>query len=182
MSNKNPISQSIKGRGTLIVLMSVFVMVFLLFPAACTSIDCPVNNTVHSFYKLEKPNGTPDTLGVDTMWVRSSRSNGTDTLLINSLCGTSATQFKIPMSYTQPEDLVYLTVKDTSGIVWKDTIRVKKENHPRFESVDCQARYFHTITSVMSTKHLIDTVIINNRDVNYDTSKMHFLLRLKARR
>ena len=30
--------------------------------------------------------------------------------------------------------------------------------------------------------HLIDTIIINNTEVNYDASKAHFLLRLKARR
>ncbi len=179
---KSPIFQNITGHCALAVVALAFAVVFLLFPAACVSIDCPINNSVNTIYNLQKPDGTADTLGVDTMWVNIQRADGEDGLLINRLCGTSATKFTIAMSYTQPEDIVFLAVKDTSGNNWKDTIRVKKENYPHFEGVDCQARYFHKITNVMSSHHLVDTVIINNPEVNYDTSKAHFLLRLKARR
>lgn len=150
--------------------------------AACTQIDCPVENTVSTVYNLQKPDGTTDTLTIDTLWVRTPRADGTDTLLVNRLCGSSATTFSLPMSYTQPEDIICLTLCDTIGTQWLDTIRIKKENHPHFESVDCQAAYFHTITAIRSTHHIIDTVLINNTTVNYDATNAHFLLRLKARR
>jgi len=149
---------------------------------ACTSIDCPVENTVYTVYQLQKPDGTTDTLTVDTMWIYTPRADGTDTLLVNRLCGSSATTFNLPISYTQPEDVICLITKDTIGTIWQDTIRILKENYPHFENVDCQASYFHSITAVRSTHRIIDTVLINNATVNYDASNAHFHLRLKARR
>ena len=149
---------------------------------ACSSLDCPVGNIVQCYYSLQKPDGTADTLGVDTLWVRSPRTDKKDTLLVNRLCGTTATKFYLPMSHTQPTDLICLQLKDTIGTEWLDTIRLHKEDAPHFESVDCQASYFHKLTGLTSTHRIIDTVLINKQDVTYDASTPHLLLRLKARR
>jgi len=149
---------------------------------ACASLDCPVNNVVATRYGLQKPDGTPDTMGVDTLWAWTTRPDGTEVSLVNRLCGTKATYFSISPSYTLPEDMVCLLVQNDAGTFWKDTIWVTKEDYPHFEGVDCKASYFHTITGVKSTHRLIDTVIINKKTVDYDTSTAHFLLRLKARR
>ena len=62
-----------------------------------------------------------------------------------------------------------------------DTVTVTKENHPHFESVDCSPAYFHTITAVSTTHNAIDSVVIKNPDVNYDTSKKHFYIYFKHR-
>ncbi|MBR1548199.1 MAG: alpha amylase [Prevotella sp.] len=129
-----------------------------------------------------KADGKPDTLGVDTMWVWTPRADGKDTLLVNRLCGTSATSLELPISYTQPEDVLCLLLADTVGRYWLDSIRIKKENHPHFESVDCQAAFFHTITGVTSTHNIVDSVVIKNPEVTYDASSPHFYLYLKARR
>ena len=154
--------------------------------AGCVSLDCPVNNVVNVVYALQKPDGTPDTLVVDTMWVWAVRSDLTDTILVNRLCGTKATKFAIIPSHTQPTDMVCLEVVDTCKATpqheWMDTIRLTKIDQQHFEGVDCKPNYFHTLTGVTSTHHLIDTVIINKTDVSYDTSTPHLLLRLKARR
>jgi hypothetical protein len=154
--------------------------------AACTSLDCPVNNMVETVYSLQNSDGSPDTLGIDTMWVYAERSDGTDTLIINSLCGTKATKFSIPLSHTQSEDNLTIIIHDTcintGQHEWRDNIQVKKENRPHFEGVDCKATYFHTLTSVQSTHDIIDTIIINKSEVTYDASTAHFLLRLKDRR
>lgn len=163
------------------VLLPIALLFFPLF-MACTSIDCPVDNMVAVIYNLQKPDGTADTLGVDTLWVRSPRADATDTLLVNRLCGSKATGFTLPISHTQPVDIICLQLNDTIGNTWRDTIRLAKENFPRFESVDCKASYFHTITGISSTHYMIDTIIINKTEVNYDMSTAHLLLRLKARR
>ena len=149
---------------------------------SCVSIDCPVSNTVHMVYSLQKADGTTDTMGVDTLTVWSPRADGTDTTLINRLCGTKAVSFAIPVSHTQPEDVVCLKTQDTIGTVWMDTVWVKKLNTPHFESVDCQAVYFHEIEAVRSTHRIVDTVIIQKTEVNNDATTPHILLRLKARR
>ena len=153
-----------------------------LLIAACTSIDCPVQNTVYTVYNLKKADGTADTLTTDTMWIRATRADGKEAVVLNALCGTSAFHFDLDISYTQPEDVLYMEVVNNVGGMWRDTIRIKKENEAHFESVDCQASYFHTITEISYSQHLIDSIVINNPNVTYDSTNPHFYLYLKARR
>ncbi len=155
---------------------------FLAALSACTSIDCPVQNLVYTNYVLKKADGSADTLNTDTLWIISKRANGTDTLLLNALCGSSATKFSLPISYTQPEDIFYAQLVDTAGNSFIDTLRIKKENIPHFESVDCQAAYFHKLTAVSTTHNAIDSLVINHSDVNYDITKEHYHIYFKAER
>ena len=172
-------------------LLPFYLFTILLFLEACTSIDCPVQNLVYTNYALKKADGTPDTLNKDTMWVWTQRVDGTDTVIsrqqqgnleLNYFYGPSASTFSLPISYTQPEDVLWVLVRSASGTDYIDTIRIKKENYPHFESVDCQASYFHKITSVSSTHNIIDSLVIKKPDVNYDASVTHFHLYLKAQR
>lgn len=144
--------------------------------AACSSINCPVQNTVYTQYTLLKADGTADTLKVDTLWVWTQRADGTDTLLLNRLSGSSATGFDLPISYQHPEDVIVTLLADTLGNYYLDTIRIKKDDYPHFESVDCQAAFFHQITAVSTTHHIIDSIAVNNPSVTYDTEKEHFHL------
>ena len=158
---------------------------------ACSSIDCPINNSVRATYALMKPNGKPDTLNKDTMWVWTKRNDGTDTVVshqiqgsleLNYFFGSSASTFDLPVSYTPPEDVLYVLVRNTAGTRYRDTVCIKKESFPHFESVDCQASYFHTITAASTTHHIIDSIVINNPHVNYEPNITHFKLYLKTLR
>ena len=148
----------------------------------CFSIDCPVKNLVYTKYALKKADGTTDTLNTDTLWIITRRADGIDTLLLNALCGSTATRFSLPMSYTQPEDVFVTLLADTAGYSYIDTIRIKKENMPHFESVDCQAAYFHEITAVSTTHNAFDSIAIHHSSVNYDVSNDHFYLYVKKNR
>ncbi len=158
----------------------ILAIVLVAAITACTSIDCPVQNLVYTNYALKKANGTTDTLNTDTLWIITKRANGTDTLLLNALCGSSASSFSLPISYTQPEDVFITLLCDTAGHQLLDTIRIKKESYPHFESVDCQAAYFHKITAVNTTHHAIDSLVIHYPDVNYDVKKTHYYIYFKA--
>ena len=162
-------------------MRKIVIILLVALIAACTSIDCPVQNRVYTVYNVMNVDGTAGALGTDTLWVWSQRADGRDTLL-NYLYGASATTFELPISYTQPEDILCMLVSDTTGTYYLDTVRIKKENLPHFESVDCQAAYFHEITAVTSTHHIIDSIVINTPDVNYDATNAHFLLYLKTQR
>ena len=151
----------------------------LLGIAACTSIDCPVQNRVYTVYNLQKADGSKDTLTVDTLTITTKRADDTDTTLLNKATGVAS--FELNISYTQPEDVFYFTLLDTLGNKYQDTIRIKKEDYPHFESVDCQASYFHKLTAVSTTRHIIDSVVINNSTVNYDATNEHFHIYFKAR-
>ena len=165
-----------------IMLCAAFFILHSSFFISCTSIDCPVQNLVYTNYALKKADGSTDTLNIDTLWIKTKRADGTDTLLLNALYGSTATKFSLPISYTQPEDVFITLLTDTSGIPDIDTIRIKKENYPHFESVDCQASYFHKVTAVSTTHNAFDSIAIHHSSVNYDTSNDHFYLYVKKNR
>ena len=146
---------------------------------ACSSIECPIENTVAVNYAVMKyQNGeeVADTLN-DTLWVWSRRSDGDDTLLYNR--GVNVRSFSLPTSYQGPQDtLIFLTV-DTLQNYDVDTVWISKEDIPHFEPVDCAVRYFHKITDVRSTHEAIDTIIINNSSVTYDSSVKHLYIHFK---
>lgn len=146
---------------------------------ACTSIDCPVQNSVYTLYGLMKSDGTTDTLTVDTLSITIRCADQTEKTLLDKLTGKSV--FDIPISYTQQEDTLFFALCDTMGNTYRDTVYLKKENYPHFESVDCQATFFHKLTDVRSTHHIIDSLVINNPTVNYEATSEHFFLYLKAR-
>ena len=139
--------------------------------AACSTIDCPLNNTVYAKYVLRGPVTTlPDMLTISTMI-----SGDSDSVLINQQENTDS--FSLPMSYNRPEDVL---VMQTNNLF--DTIKVEKTNTPHFESVDCGVNYFHTITNVTYARHAIDSVVIHHNFVNYDASQQHFYIYFKESR
>ena len=162
-------------------MRTIFFFTFLLFLTACSSIDCPVQNLVETQYALMDAYDNPDILDTDTLNIWTRRVDGTDTLVLNSLCGEAST-FSLPISYTQPEDIFFLRLSTIEKVSYQDTIYIKKENYPHFESVDCQAAYFHDITAVSSTHHVIDSIVIKYPKVNYDVKRTHYYIYFKADR
>ena len=148
----------------------VAVLLAALLTVACSSIDCPVQNTVYTVYNIYGEQGA-DTLH-DTLSVWTYRRDKTDTLLLNR--GVNLTTFTLPISYAQPEDTLIFRVADSNGFVTTDTVWLKKENYPHFESVDCNPSYFHKLTAVRSTFRGIDSIVINHATVDYDPSTEHF--------
>ena len=125
------------------------------------------------------PEGKADTLA-DTLTISTNRTDGSDSILINK--NVKTTEFSLPISYSHPQDVFYFETKDTlTGVCTFDTITVTKEDRPHFESVDCSPLYFHTITAINTTNNAIDSVVIINPDVSYDTSKKHIYIYFKHR-
>ena len=149
-----------------------YLFTFLLF-CACSSIDCPVQNTVEMRYAVA------DTLK-DTLYVWTQKMDGNDTLLLNR--GVNLTKFALPVSYQHPEDMFVLYITDEGNQHQSlDTIWVNKVDIPHFESVDCSANFFHQLTDIRYTTNSIDHVTINNRNVNYDTDVTHINIGFKNR-
>lgn len=160
--------------------LPVCLVAFILLAASCSSIDCPMNSLVYTQYQLMNAGtGKVDTLA-DTLTISTTRTDGNDSVLINR--NVKTTEFSLPISYAQPQDIFYFETIDTVlKATTLDTVTVTKENRPHFESVDCSPAYFHTITAVSTTHNAIDSVVIKNPDVNYDTSKKHFYIYFKHR-
>ena len=143
-----------------------FVVFMVLAMMGCTSLDCPLNNTVYTKYKLMGDNKT-------------LKIAGTDSVLINK--DVNVDSFSLPMSYSLNEDVLFFEIHTLSKQVFKDTVTVSKENRSHFESVDCSPSFFHTITDVKTTHNYIDSIVINQKEVNYDASKAHFYIYFGSR-
>ncbi len=167
---------------------------------ACTSIDCPMNNMVYTSYALLNANGEPDTLKDTLSIVTNRRFPDQMPVLINKEYG--ATKLNVPISYDSPEDVFFflfsniITHNDTvytsdteyeivttrTPYVAIDTVTVSKTDFMHFESLDCNPSYFHTISGVKYTRNRIDSIVVNNKDVNYDFSKEQFHIYFGPRR
>ena len=145
---------------------------------ACSSVDCPVDSTVATLYQVRNSDGTELTLS-DTVTVSMTRADGTDTLFNK---GIGISSFSLPISYSHPEDVLVFRFdnnnNDSLHVV--DTVWIKKDDYPHFESVDCNTTYFHTITDVRFTRNYIDSIVINNPSVTYDSQTVHFYLYPKS--
>ena len=159
-----------------IVPFCLFISLLLLFLSACSQIDCPLNNRAFAVYKFM--NSVGDSVKItDTIDVSTNRHELEDSVLINKLTGKSS--FSIPMSYNQPEDVLYFEIY-TANYRYIDTVWVQKESRPHFESVDCNPVFFHTITGVRTTHHAIDSITIKNKNVTYDSSKANMHIHLRS--
>jgi hypothetical protein len=152
-------------------------LIFLTALLSCSSIDCPVETKVQVRYGFYKTGETVDTLA-DTLSVWTTRNNGTDTLIFNR--AFDRTSIQLPISYQHPEDILYFHFTDSNKVLTVDTVWLQKDDIPHFESIDCAAHYFHTLTAVHSTHHRIDTLIINNPSVNYESTVEHIRIQFKA--
>lgn len=155
----------------------LFTLLFSLFTllVACSSIDCPVQNSVNTVWMVYDDEQEADTLR-DTLTIYTTRHDGADTVLVNR--DVNVDSLKLPISYTDPEDTLYFDIRGrrmTEDSIYYyiatiDTVYLAKENTPHFESVDCAISYFHTLTEVRYTTNRISSITINKASVNYDAS------------
>lgn len=145
----------------------------ILLMAACASIDCAMTTAVGCRYALRG-----DTVH-DTLTILAVRPGSSDSVLVNRLVQPQA--FTIPMSYGADRDQLVFQLTDTLGTTRTDTVTVFKANDPHFESVDCPARFFHTLTEVTTTHHAIDSIVIAHPNIDYD-EKENLLIYFHPRR
>lgn len=169
----------------------LYICTMLLVLAGCTSIDCPLNSSVYSYYGLYKADGTADTLNDTLTIITRQLTPEQDPVLINQ--DTKVSRLKVAMSYDSPQDVLYFlmhgtrTYNDTVivdndttvnvvsySVGLTDTVTVEKTDEMHFESVDCNPSFFHTISRVTHTKHVIDSIVIQNPKVDYDSQREHF--------
>lgn len=153
-----------------IILFAIMTMV------GCSTLDCPLNNTVYTKYKLA---GDIPQLTGSYLTISTTKKDGEDSILINK--DENVDSFLLPVSYTNAADTLYFEIQDAQQRTYKDTVTMSKDNHPHFESIDCSPSYFHTITGVKTTHNLIDSIVINHKDVNFDATKAHFLIYFGSR-
>jgi hypothetical protein len=116
----------------------------------------------------------------DTLTVVTTRKDGSQTVIFSSDSiiynkGVGTCKFHLPISHSHPEDILFFCFKDSVKLV-VDTVWIKKDDIPHFESVDCSASFFHELTDVRHTHNAIDSLVLVNTSVTYDDKTIHFYL------
>ena len=134
----------------------LIVMGCMLLITACTSIDCPLNNHVYTYYQV----AGEETQFAGPLTISTNRSDGSDSICINQ--DTYISKFGLPISYQGTFDTFYF-VYDIDD----------------FESIECNPIFFHTIKGIEYTKNMIDSITIKDAQDTYDTTKVHFNIYFK---
>lgn len=129
--------------------------------AACSNEDCPINNTVQGNMAFYSPHGDAVAF-TGTLTVSVVRPQG-DSVVINRMSNTSKVTF--PLSYAFETDTLIFNYNNGAAY---DSLYIRHTNIPTLVSIDCGTAMYHTITSVSSTHHVIDTLILKSPEVNYD--------------
>lgn len=145
----------------------------ILLLMACSSVDCQMVGKITANYELA---GDITTL-TDTLTVYTTRADESDTILLNKL--TSASSFSLPVSNSNPTDtLCFLFASETGFAI--DTVIVSKIDQSSFKALDCTPIFTHIVMQVESSHHVIDSIVINNRNIAYGNDQSHFLVYLKS--
>lgn len=128
---------------------------------SCSGGDCPINNTVQG--KLTFYDQAGNTVAfTSTLTVKVVRPQG-DSIVLNQSNYTSEVIF--PLSYTYTTDTLIFDYDHGAEV---DSLYISHTNTPTLVSVDCGLAMFHTITSVSSSHHLIESSTLNSPEVDYD--------------
>ncbi len=157
-------------------------ILLIMLLTACSSIDCPVNSIVETIWQVYDEDGQ-ELLLSDTLTVTTVRKDGQEVIILdgkdNTILNklTEKSMFNLPISYSHPEDiLVFHFDNSIYDLHVTDTVWIKKDDYPHFESVDCNSIFFHTLTGIRYTQNYIDSIVIKNPSVTYDYETVHLYL------
>ena len=139
--------------------------------ASCDNVSCPLNNTVESVYGFYASARTSDGefvagKGISVGDTITITALGPDTVLANKLINKSGVS--LPLSFYGQVDVLQFKYTDQENRSAFDTLWVEKQNQHHWDDPSCPVHIWHTINAVRFSRHLIDTVIVSNRDINYD--------------
>lgn len=151
-------------------------MLAIALLCACSSIDCKLNGTVLCHYVIQTSDGEDATLVYPVSVTLNRKITKGDTVYIEQQA--NASYLDLPMSYDGDVDDITLSLLIDSTTVISDEIHISKTNEPYLESVDCAARYNHTITGVTHTNNFIQDIIIENPKVTNDGNVTNIIIRV----
>ena len=146
------------------IALPLVMLLAMVGVVACSSEDCPINNTVRG--KMVFYNEYGDAVSINAILSVSVMRPQGDSVVLNKK--TMATDVTFPLSYVNETD-TFIYCYDFNGVHFLyDTLYISHTNTPTLVSVDCGTAMFHTITEARSTHTLIDTLIIKSHEINYD--------------
>lgn len=127
---------------------------------SCSEGDCSLLGRPRAQFKLYSSQTKQAITYLDTLTITALY---TDSVFLNRFTNFDA--FSLPLRYTEEETVFVITAVDSIS-TWRDTIRIYHTNKPFFSSLDCGREMFHTIQSITTTTHLLDSIVLINPDVD----------------
>lgn len=155
------------------MLRGLFFAFIALLVTACSSVECALEKKVECRVQMMDAEGNAVAFeGYLTVTIADATKETVKDTLLNKLENTSS--FAFPLSYASDVDKVNFIFSDKNDVFSiTDVISIAKSNEPVFESVDCAPRFNHTISNVKCTNNLIDSIVVNNKKVDNDATKVH---------
>lgn len=139
---------------------------------SCSNIECPLGNLVQVKCGIYDMEGNVLRIN-DSLTVRAC---GTEATLLNR--STGLTSFSVPLAYKAGIDTLLLQFTDENHRIGVDSVFVRHESSPHFESVDCPVVFFHNVNQVNAAydrkstfPYVIDHVDLSKPIVNYDSDE-----------
>ena len=129
--------------------------------------DCALDNIAYNrikFYSIDEHGAETEYSFPDALTV-SIMINGDESIAVNHI--TNAEGLTLPMSYTSDCDTIILKFLDR----YNDTLYIHHKNTPIYQSMECGVIMHHTITGSAHTVNFIDSMAINNANVNFDNNE-----------
>lgn len=132
-------------------LSPALAVIVVMAMTACSSVDCSVGGVTACAWKMYTAEGdeiTPSrTVSFYAQRVASGNYARRDTLLANRI--KTDASISLPMSHGLAADTMHLLLHDIDGVIVDAAeVVVSKLNTPVYESIDCDARFSHTITHI----------------------------------
>ena len=139
--------------------------------ASCTSIDCPLDNQVEMVLNFYHPTTNKAYALTDTLSVFGLK-NDTTQLLFNRAIGHKT--IRLPLNVSSDKDTLLFRFSSFAEKA-TDTLFVQHQRKSHFDSLDCPASVFHTLTKIEWHNHkdktklpTIHEVVITNPNVAYE--------------
>ena len=149
-------------------LARIFPVLCLLLFAGCDSgYDCALEDVGYSrvkFYTIDS-NGAETEYALPEALTVSMMVNGESYIVVNHV--TNAKEIKLPMSYTAACDTVIMDFLDR----YSDTLYIGHSNIPIYQSMECGVIMHHRLTTATSTNVIIDSLAVNETNVNFDNNE-----------
>jgi hypothetical protein len=157
----------------------VWLIIFLIFGSACTNKSVCLEPQTTAFRGgFYYANSDTSISLKDSFLINANIYFGQENLYFNNI--KNASKFSAILS-TIKESTLFFFQSDSSDFSAEqiDTIQVYHTNELHFISVACGYQFYHQINKISFTKHVIDTIYLNNTNVNNDVNKEHFKIVLR---
>jgi hypothetical protein len=147
------------------ILATLSVALCVLIIQGCDSgYDCSLNNIAYNrikFYNINQYGDETEYTLAETLTV-SMMINGRSEIVVNNVTNTN--ELTLPVSYTNECDTIILNFLDQ----YNDTLYIGHENIPIYQSMECGVIMHHRVTGGTNTGYFIDSMAINNANINFD--------------